>query len=187
VAELLVQSLTATYLDTRYLSVRFGNVMGSSGSVVPIFQEQIRNGGPVTVTDPEATRYFMTIPEAGQLVLQAGAIARSGEVMVLDMGEPMRIIELAERLIELSGFRPYLDIEVELTGLKPGEKLHEELDTADEELVATQHAKIFATTDALGDGHSLADIQRLIELATDAAPDQVKAALSRLVPEADFQ
>jgi len=141
VAELVIRALHAE-THTKYLAVRFGNVLGSNGSVVPIFKEQIAAGGPVTVTHPEITRYFMTIPEAAQLVLQAFAIGTGGEVFVLDMGEPVKIVDLARNLILLSGLQPGRDIQIEYTGLRPGEKLFEELNLGEERLVATSHAKI---------------------------------------------
>jgi FlaA1/EpsC-like NDP-sugar epimerase len=142
VAELVVQDLNRRF-TTRFVAVRFGNVIGSTGSVIPIFQEQIRRGGPVTVTDKRMKRYFMTIPEAAQLVLQAGVIGKGGEVFILQMGEPVRIIDLAETLITLSGFKPYDDIQIIETGIRPGEKLHEELSFELEETAATIHPKIF--------------------------------------------
>ncbi len=141
-AELAVQDLAKRHA-TRYLAVRFGNVVGSAGSVVPIFREQIRRGGPVTVTHPEMRRYFMTIPEAAQLVLQAGAIGEGGEIFILDMGEPVRILDLAEEMITLTGLRPYVDMDIVFTGLRPGEKLFEELELAGEQIAKTRHPKIF--------------------------------------------
>ncbi len=139
-AELVVRSLQPE--GARYVSVRFGNVLGSNGSVVPIFKEQIARGGPVTVTDPEMRRYFMTIPEACQLVLQASTMGNGAEIFVLDMGEPVRIVDLARNLILLSGLRPDDDIKIEFTGRRPGEKLFEELNELAEGLVATHHEKI---------------------------------------------
>jgi FlaA1/EpsC-like NDP-sugar epimerase len=134
-AELILQGMANSLDDvkTRFVMVRFGNVLGSSGSVVPLFREQIKNGGPVTVTDPKIIRFFMTIPEASQLVIQAGAMGEGGDVFVLDMGEPVKILDMARRIIHLSGFEvkdksnPNGDIEIQFTGLRPGEKLYEEL------------------------------------------------------------
>jgi FlaA1/EpsC-like NDP-sugar epimerase len=146
-AEMYVQSL-AMRSSTRFTTVRFGNVLGSAGSVVPIFKEQIARGGPVTITDPRMTRYFMTIPEACQLILQAARLGKGGEIFMLDMGEPIRILDLARDLISLSGFTPEVDIEIVVSGIRPGEKLTEELWSGAEGVLSTQHPSIFVGTSA---------------------------------------
>ena len=142
IAEMYVQSLNPVS-QTKFAAVRFGNVLGSRGSVIPSFKEQIARGGPVTVTHPDMIRYFMTIPEAVQLVIQAGALAKGGEVFILDMGEPVKILDLAKDLIRLSGFEPDVDIKIVFTGIRPGEKLYEELLTNEEGISATKHNRIF--------------------------------------------
>ena len=140
--EMIVQAFNKVS-DTEFVAVRFGNVLGSNGSVIPLFKKQIAAGGPVTLTHKDITRYFMTIPEASQLVLQAGAYAEGGEIFVLDMGKPVKIYDLAENLIKLSGYEPHRDIKIEVTGLRPGEKLYEELLMNEEGLTETKHEKIF--------------------------------------------
>jgi len=142
IAEMIVQALDKQS-STEFAAVRFGNVMGSNGSVIPLFKKQIAHGGPVTVTHPDIERYFMTIPEVAQLVIQAGAMARGGEIFVLDMGKPVKIVDLAKDLIRLSGFKPGVDIKIEYTGLRPGEKLYEELMLEEEGIRKTEHEKIF--------------------------------------------
>ncbi|HZJ56788.1 MAG TPA: nucleoside-diphosphate sugar epimerase/dehydratase [Clostridia bacterium] len=142
IAEMIIQALNKNS-KTEFVAVRFGNVLGSNGSVIPLFEKQIAEGGPVTVTHPEINRFFMIIPEAVQLVIQAGAMAEGGEIFILDMGQPVKIADLAEDLIKLSGLEPGIDIDIEYTGLRPGEKLYEELLLEEEGLMATRHEKIF--------------------------------------------
>jgi FlaA1/EpsC-like NDP-sugar epimerase len=165
-----------------FVSVRFGNVLGSRGSVIPVFMDQIRRGGPVTVTDPEMQRYFMTIPEAAQLVLQAGAIAANGRVYVLDMGAPVRIVDLAHDLILLSGLNPDKDIKIEFTGLRPGEKMYEELLTAEEGTDATVHEKIFIARNPAGNADLTDALRRLYRAAEAGDAAAVRVQLAEIVP-----
>ncbi|MGE5423088.1 MAG: UDP-N-acetylglucosamine 4,6-dehydratase family protein, partial [Ignavibacteriales bacterium] len=142
IAELMTMEINKRS-QTRYTAVRFGNVLGSRGSVIPTFKQQIEEGGPITVTHPEMTRFFMTIPEAVQLVIQAGAMSKGGEIFVLDMGEPVKILDLAQDLLKLYGYEAGKDIDIAITGIRPGEKLYEELFTAREQMAATQNERIF--------------------------------------------
>jgi FlaA1/EpsC-like NDP-sugar epimerase len=189
VAEQILQALAAEGGDTRFSMVRFGNVLGSSGSVVPLFRRQIKAGGPITITHEEITRYFMTIPEAAQLVIQAGAMATGGEVFVLDMGDPVKIIDLAKRMLELSGLsvrdkaNPDGDIEIEVVGLRPGEKLYEELLIADNP-EATGHARIMKARDGYWDWDQLS--MRLPAWREAAALEdsaKLRVLLREIVPE----
>lgn len=168
---------------TEFAAVRFGNVLGSNGSVIPLFREQIKNGGPVTVTHPEIIRYFMTIPEAVSLVLQAGAYARGGEVFVLDMGEPVKIVTLAENMIKMMGYTPYEDIQIKFTGLRPGEKLYEELLMKEEGLKKTDNNKIFIGKQMTIDVDKfVADIDEMREICQTNDKEKVIEKLKVLVP-----
>lgn len=183
VAEIYCQSLN-TRSKTRFITVRFGNVLGSSGSVIPLFQQQIAHGGPVTVTHPEITRYFMTIPEACQLILQASVIGQGGEIFVLDMGEPVKIAYLAEQLIRLSGKKPGEDIKIAYTGLRPGEKLYEELFHDAEKLGETSHPKILLARCRQVDQEVLEQVLGAMQAACDASDDKsLRELLTKLVPE----
>ena len=179
VAEMFVQSMNAVG-STKYVAVRFGNVLGSRGSVIPLFKKQIAAGGPVTVTDPEMKRYFMTIPEASQLVLRAGAMAKGGEVFVLDMGEPVKIVDLARDLISLSGLTPEVDIPIVFTGLRPGEKLFEELLSAEDGTDTTDYEKIHVARIKTVE-KSILD-QQITELLAISDEDQVVDKLGQIVP-----
>jgi FlaA1/EpsC-like NDP-sugar epimerase len=183
VAEMYIQDLNNTS-KTHFVTVRFGNVLGSNGSVVPIFRKQIAAGGPVTVTHPNMRRYFMTIPEASQLVLQAAAMGKGGEIFVLDMGEPVKIVDLARELITLSGFRIGEDIEIAFTGLRPGEKLFEELSIEGEDMVATKHPKIAVWKNIPKDRDFLrSHIQELIDVSSTQDHARIVEKIRILVPE----
>jgi len=184
--EILLQS--RPICQTRFMAVRFGNVVGSSGSAIPLFQSQIKAGGPVTVTDPEMTRYFMTIPEASQLVLQAGSLGEGGEIFILEMGTPVNIAEMARDLIRLSGKEPDRDIKIVYTGLRPGEKLYEELITHGEGIVSTKHEKIMVLrrddeTNTTHRAQVLADLAELVSDANAHDAARIKTTLKRLVPD----
>ena len=182
VAEIYLQALSERS-NTSFVTVRFGNVLGSAGSVIPIFRQQIARGGPVTVTHPDMTRYFMTIPEASQLVLQAGAMGDGGEIFILDMGEPVKIVDLARDLIRLSGLPPE-DIEIRFSGVRPGEKLVEELSTNAEHADKTRHPKVFiGRIKPHGWEPVVAAVTALLGLARDADPERIRDALGNLVPE----
>lgn len=166
------------------MAVRFGNVLGSSGSVIPIFKKQIAAGGPIKVTHPDVTRYFMTIPEAAGLVLQSAAQGDGGEIFVLDMGKPVKIVDLARQLIELSGLRPEEDIEIVFTGLRPGEKLFEELSYSGENIMSTQHPKIMRfVCEPLPLKQVRAHLDCLAVRLHEAEPNQLKMLLKSAVPE----
>ena len=183
IAELIVQRAASKH-DRNFVSVRFGNVLGSRGSVVPTFLRQIRAGGPVTVTHPEMQRYFMTIPEAVQLTLQAGALGRGGEVFLLDMGEPIRIVDIATDLIRLSGLAVGRDIEIKFTGMRPGEKLYEEMFFSAENVLATEHPKVLRARNGILPEGVMRRIEALVTAAESEHPDeQLRQLLRNLVPD----
>jgi len=184
VAELLVQSLGQS---ARFSTVRCGNVFSSSGSVIPIFQEQIRRGGPVTLTHPDMVRFFMTIPEAVHLIIQAARLTEGGEVFVLDMGEPVKILDIAENLIRLSGFRPHVDVEITFTGSRSGEKLSEQLARHDEDVVPSAFPHVFVTKTVRAPAMPPETLVRTArELAMRARPREIRRFLAELVPDFKF-
>ncbi|MCA1928091.1 MAG: polysaccharide biosynthesis protein [Calditerrivibrio sp.] len=181
IAELYIQSITGKS-ETKFIIVRFGNVLGSNGSVIPIFREQLKKGGPLTVTHPEVTRYFMTIPEAVQLVLQAGGMGNGGELFLLDMGEPVKIVKLAEEMIRLSNLEPYSDIDIIFTGLRPGEKLYEELLLDEEGASKTEHEKIWIAKQGIPDADTVFEvIDELLKIPCDTDTSEVKKIMKKVV------
>ena len=190
IAEKYVQSLQLkSQLEgdvkaTKFITTRFGNVLGSNGSVVPLFSKQIANGGPVTITHPDIIRYFMTIPEACQLVLEAGAMGNGGEIYIFDMGKPVKIIDLARKMIKLAGFTPNKDIEIQFVGLRPGEKLYEELLNDTSKTIPTHHDKIMIAEEIQDEYENLhADIEELIGIANFFGNDDIVAKMKKIVPE----
>lgn len=183
IAELICQGMNQIQ-KTKYVTVRFGNVLNSAGSVIPLFKEQIAKGGPLTVTHPDATRYFMSIPEATQLVLQAGAMGRGGEIYVLDMGEPICINDLAMDMVRLMGLKMGEDIDIVYSGLRPGEKIHEELITDEEEVELTLHEKIMMVKAPPFDRIDLQ--KRIEELAKNMeqySAQEIRDVLISMIPE----
>ena len=186
ICEMIIQMMNQKS-NTNFVAVRFGNVLGSNGSVIPLFKQQIAEGGPVTVTDPNIIRYFMTIPEAVSLVLQAGAYARGGEIFVLDMGEPMKILDLAINLIKLSGYKPYEDIDIKFTGLRPGEKMYEELLMDEEGLKKTANKMIFIGKPIEFNAEQFR--QQLEKLETDANSEvaDIRVDVKEIVPTYTYE
>ena len=183
ICEMLIQTFAGN-TDMKCVAVRFGNVLGSHGSVIPLFEAQIKKGGPVTLTDPNIERYFMTIPEAAQLVLQAGALAESGSIYVLDMGEPVKIMDLAKQLIRFYGYEPGVNMDIKIVGLRPGEKLYEELmmDEEQDKMRRTGHNKIFVAPPRNIDlGEFYQQLQEL-SAAAEHNDDNVVAQLAKMVP-----
>ena len=183
IAELICQGMNGEQ-KTKFIAVRFGNVLNSAGSVIPLFKKQILNGGPVTVTHPEMTRYFMSIPEAAQLVMQAGAMGKGGEIFVLDMGEPVKIVDLAKDMIRLMGLKAGEDIDIAYIGLRPGEKIHEELVSHTEEIEKTHHEKIMMVRTPLVDWpHYRVEIDELLNTIKDLDSEKMRNILAAMIPE----
>jgi FlaA1/EpsC-like NDP-sugar epimerase len=182
IAEIYVQNKNEEH-KTRFITTRFGNVLGSNGSVIPLFQKQIENGGPVTVTDERITRFFMTIPEACQLVLEAGTMGKGGEIYVFDMGESVKIIDLAKKMITISGLELGKDIDIKITGLRPGEKLYEELLANDENTLPTHHEKILIAKTRWAEPSVIAKIENLVNALTIDQNIDLVQKMKDIVPE----
>jgi FlaA1/EpsC-like NDP-sugar epimerase len=190
IAEKYVQSLSLKNKSrgdkkmTKFITTRFGNVLGSNGSVVPLFTKQIAQGGPITITHPDIIRYFMTIPEACQLVLEAGTMGNGGEIYIFDMGKPVKIIDLARKMIKLAGYLPEKDIKIKIVGLRPGEKLDEELLNDSSKTIATYHEKIMIAEEIQDEFESLhADINDLIANVNYLENDEIVRKMKNIVPE----
>jgi len=180
----VVYRLSSAEPKTKFITTRFGNVLASNGSVIPRFREQIENGGPVTVTHPDIIRYFMTIQEACSLVLEAVTMGKGGEVLLFDMGEPVRILDLARKMIMLAGYEPGKDIAITFAGLRPGEKLYEELLNKEEEVMQTHHKKILIAKTPHGNTKQVAvDIIKLIQLANECRDEEVVKQMKLMLPE----
>ena len=182
IAEMYVQKLNEQQ-KTQFITTRFGNVLGSNGSVIPLFQKQIENGGPVTVTDERITRFFMTIPEACQLVLEAAIMGKGGEIFVFEMGQSVKIVDLAKKMIQLSGLEIGKDIELEFTGLRPGEKLFEELLANEENTIPTHHQKILIANTRVETAEQMQRIQTLVELCVQQDNTAIVTQMKKIVPE----
>ena len=180
-AETIIQYFDSKSSNTNYAAVRFGNVLGSNGSVVPLFKKQIEDGGPITITDKNIIRYFMTIPEAVSLILQCGLFAHDGEIFILDMGEPVKIIDLAERMIRQAGYLPYVDIDIIEIGLRPGEKLYEELLLDKEHQKKTANSRIFVEEKEATNKHLVHDVEEASQAFNMAKTSDVKKLLASLI------
>jgi FlaA1/EpsC-like NDP-sugar epimerase len=182
IAEIYAQAANEKGI-TKFVTTRFGNVLGSNGSVIPLFQRQIEQGGPLTITDKRITRFFMTIPEACQLVLEAGAMGEGGEIFVFDMGESVKIIDLARKMIQLSGLEEGKDIEIKVTGLRPGEKLYEELLAQEENTLPTHHPQILKGKIRIEDEAKIKQIEDLIHLFEAQKNNEIVSKMKEIVPE----
>jgi FlaA1/EpsC-like NDP-sugar epimerase len=185
IAEIIFELEQQLSDSTKFIAVRFGNVLGSNGSVIPKFKSQIEKGGPITVTHPEINRFFMSIPEASQLVIQAAGMGNGGEIFILEMGSPVRIVDLAEQMIRLAGLTPYQDIDIQYTGLRPGEKMHEELSTSKEQTIKTEHEKVKMVVPEVYSKDLNFVIQKLVSLTSEISLVEVREYIKSIVPEYD--